>query len=428
LVSLSKLPEEVKHFGSRAPKPGKSAMNTIDLPDLESLIAIGQEILDSRDWKTTLNKITLRVRSLLIFDNMVVYLKRGEDILDVIHARAIGRGKAKAADLSWGEDVANDIIAKKQTLIHEPEAATKEERLLHPYILGIPLISGDKSYGAFMLIRFGGPVFLPEQVSLAQYIARLLTFLVERQFVQNYEKLIDEQNNQLQLQKDFISTVSHELRNPLGFIKGYTTTLLREDAHWDEKTQREFLAIIDQETDHMQALIENLLDSSRLQAGILKMNLQQTHIDTLVKNILERESIHHPHLKTELNSQESIQPVRVDPGRIGQVIENLVSNAVKYAPGSPVCLVISQDDIHTTIMVKDEGQGIPVKYLPYIFERFFRIPGQNETLHGSGLGLFICKQIVRAHGGDIWAESPPNQGTTFHIDLPNQPPIAEERG
>ncbi|MEM5774564.1 MAG: ATP-binding protein [Anaerolineaceae bacterium] len=396
-------------------------MSSAEKANFQTLYEITQGIQQSADWKSTLSDITAKIRSLLIFDNLVIYLRRDGDLLDVIHAKAVGRGKTVAEDISWGEEIANQIIARKQNIIQEPPEEPEDERLRRPYILGIPLLMGERCYGAFLLIRFGGPAFLPNQIQMAQFLAQQITFLLDRQYYTSFERILEEQNIQLQLQKDFISTISHELRNPLGFIKGYTTTLLREDANWDETTQREFLTIIDQETDHMQILIDNLLDSSRLQVGLMKMNLQQTHLDTLINNILAREKIHHPGLDTELVVPETLQPIQADPQRLGQVIENLVSNAIKYAPGSKITVTLLQDQENSIIDVQDYGAGIPEMYLPYIFERFFRVPDQNAVIRGSGLGLFICKQIVKAHGGEIWAISPPEQGTTIRIQLPNQP-------
>jgi len=102
------------------------------------------------------------------------------------------------------------------------------------------------------------------------------------------------------------------------------------------------------------------------------------------------------------------------------VIENLLSNSQKYAPASKIWITISQDENKTQIDVKDQGNGIPEKYLPHIFERFFRNPEQSPTIHGSGLGLFICKQIIEAHDGKISAQSQPGEGTTIRIQLPNR--------
>lgn len=394
---------------------------SLDLPDLDHLYRISQIALYATDWKQALEEATSLVRSLLIFDNLVVYLKRGDEVLDVMYAKAMGRGKSAEADIAWGEDIANQIIQDKEVILKEPPLGSARERLESPHILGIPLIFGQKSLGAFLLIRFGGPEFQKEHIQLAKFIAQQITMLIDRQNHLRIEKILHDQDKQIQLQKDFISTISHELRSPLGFIKGYTTTLLRDDTSWDKDTQHEFLQIIDQETDHLQQLIDNLLDSSRLQAGLLKMKYQHVRLDTLIKDVLAREAMHHPALQTEVISQPGLQPIQGDPYRLAQVIENLVSNAVKYAPGSKIWVTITQENEQTQIEVADEGPGLPEKYINHIFERFFRSPEQSPTVHGSGLGLFICKQIIDAHHGEISAQSELGKGTTIQIRLPNKP-------
>ncbi len=275
------------------------------------------------------------------------------------------------------------------------------------------------------MIRFGGPTFQSEQIQLAEFIAQQITLLIDRQNFLRIEKQLEDQDKQIQLQKDFISTISHELRSPLGFIKGYTTTLLREDASWDNETQSEFLQIIDQETDHLQQLIDNLLDSSRLQAGLLKMRYQHLRVDNVVKDVLARETMHHPGLDAEIVAEQILFPIQADPYRLAQVIENLISNAIKYAPGSKIWVRITQDEDFTYISVIDKGPGIPEKYLTHIFDRFFRNPEQSPTIHGSGLGLFICRQIIDAHQGKICAQSRLGNGTTIKVTLPNQPQSSE---
>lgn len=219
----------------------------------------------------------------------------------------------------------------------------------------------------------------------------------------------------LEMQEDFIATISHELRTPLGFIKGYTTTLLRKDTSWDEDTRREFLQIIDEETDHLNELIENVLESARLQSNTLPMRFQPVRLDAVIRDTLVRSQARYKDMKVRLDF--SIAPTIIaDSVRIAQVLENLFSNANKYAPGAPVTIYLTQRKEFYRIRFADAGTGIPPEYVPHLFQRFYRVPGQGGS--GSGLGLFICKQIIEAHGGEISVESTLGKGTTFIIDLP----------
>jgi signal transduction histidine kinase len=131
--------------------------------------------------------------------------------------------------------------------------------------------------------------------------------------------------------------------------------------------------------------------------------------------------MHNPALIVNTDFDNNLMPIQGDPHRLAQVFENLLANAAKYAPGSEVLITINQEGNHAHISISDKGPGIPEQYIPSLFTRFFRVPDQSPNVHGSGLGLFICKQILEAHQGEISATSILGQGTTFHILLPSQP-------
>jgi signal transduction histidine kinase len=165
-------------------------------------------------------------------------------------------------------------------------------------------------------------------------------------------------------------------------------------------------------------LIDNLLDSSRLQRGAMRFDLQWVKLETLIRSLVTRLSIRHPNLNLSLKVDGAIPPVKGDPRRLAQVIENLVNNAVKYAPGAPVTITLSSSSEQAFITVQDKGPGIPLQYQSHLFKRFFRIPDSSLRVHGTGLGLFICRQIIEAHQGTIEVDSTPGQGTTIKITLP----------
>ncbi len=387
---------------------------------LEHLYAISKSVNQTLEWKKALDNIAVLVRKIFIFDNLVVYLAdASRQSLEVVYARATGRGRSAEADSTWGETVAGQAVQTQSTVSAEPTAPDTANRLERPFVLGIPLSVGDQALGAIIFIRFGGPVFTPENIELAEYISGQITLLMERQRIQEEYEILEAQHRQTRLQQDFISTISHELRSPLGFIKGYTTTLLRSDTQWDQNTQLEFLRIIDEETDHMQELIENLLDSARLQAGQFRFQFQLVRLDSVVSDVIMRTELHHPDLVINLEMPQPLHPITADPVRLAQVIENLISNAIKYAPGSDILITIKQEDSKSVITFTDHGPGIPDKYLPFIFERFFRSP-DTPTIHGSGLGLYICKHIIQAHHGEIKAASKIGEGTSFMIIIPDE--------
>jgi len=385
----------------------------------EYLYTIGNIITQATEWKPALDEISQLVHSIIIFDNLAVYLSDSKNnSVDVMYARAMGRGRKAEADVSWGETLANQIIACNQTILREPSPDPNQDRLQQAYMLGIPLTAQKNCLGAIIFIRFGGPSFDTANQKMAEFIAGQITLLIQCQNLQlEYQKL-EVQQAQAQIQENFISTITHELRNPLGFIKGYTTTLLRSDTTWDQTTQQEFLEIIDHETDRLEELIENLLDSARLQSGQLKMQFQPVYADSLINTVITRARLHYPDLVINIEMNKNVPPIIGDPGRLAQMLENLISNAVKYAPNSDVVIEVHKEKEYACISVKDHGPGIPEQYIDHLFERFYRLPNQAPNVHGSGLGLYICKQIVQAHQGFISATSLMGQGTSFDVRLP----------
>jgi signal transduction histidine kinase len=361
------------------------------------------------------------LRDSFIFDNVAIYLEDPQTKgLDVVYARAVGRGKTAEADAVWGESLANEVIVKGMMVLKEPRRITgKTGRLGLAYLLAFPLYIGSKLSGALVFVRFGGPDYSELHIQMASLQAFWAAALIERRDLQRARTELNSVQRQMRLQDDFVSTISHELRTPLGFIKGYSTSLLREDTEWDEATRREFLNIIDEEADRLTRLIEDMLESARLQSKTLQFKFSPVRIDALVRDVATRINMHHPELKVTFDFQP-LPSIRGDGTRLSQVFENLFSNAIKYAPTSEiiVCMRPAQDNIRITFT--DKGEGIAEDYIPFVFERFYRVPGER-TVTGTGLGLYICKQIIMAHHGNIWVESVLGQGATFIIELPVKP-------
>ncbi|MBI2332335.1 MAG: HAMP domain-containing histidine kinase [Chloroflexi bacterium] len=363
------------------------------------------------------------MRGSFVFDNVAVYLSdRQTRGLDVVYARAMGRGKTAEADAAWGESVANDVISNEHMVIHGPDKGSiRTDRMTQTYLLGIPLYVGEKLRGALLFVRFGGPEYSDMHIHVASLQGIWAAALIERRELQEARTELDSVQRQMRLQDDFVSTISHELRTPLGFIKGYSTSLLRQDTQWDESTQREFLSIIDEETDRLAKLIEDMLESARLQSKTIHFKFSPIRLDALIRDVAARVKTHHPNLEIEMKL-DVLPPVLGDGVRLSQVFENLFSNAIKYAPGSKLMVGGRQVGKKVQLSFADKGEGIPEEFIPFLFERFYRVPGER-TVTGTGLGLYICKQIVMAHHGNIWVESVLDHGTTFFIELPADPAL-----
>jgi signal transduction histidine kinase len=390
-------------------------MDTQTLSYLQGLMQTAAHMDTSRK---SIEKFMVALRKEFVFDNVAIYLQDEEtQNLEIAFARAIGRSRNAEADAAWGEDFAGQVIKKDQLLLKDPSpGVSSDDRLHQAYLLGLPLSEGDLIKGAVVFVRFGGPVYEDQHITIASFSAGLLSTLFARAVCVKLRKELRDLQRQMQLQEDFVSTISHELRTPLGFIKGYSTSLLRQDTRWDEETQREFLTIIDEEADRLSLLIENVLESARLQSKTLPLRFQPLRLDAVLRDVIMRIRSRQKDLDVSMEL-ESVPPISGDGVRLAQVFENLFTNAIKYAPGSPLDVLLNQVEDRILISFIDHGPGIPKESLPLIFERFYRVRGE-KTVTGTGLGLYICKQIILAHRGKIWAESTPGQGTTFFIELP----------
>ncbi|HUG35003.1 MAG TPA: ATP-binding protein [Anaerolineales bacterium] len=393
-------------------------MDDQTLEYLQELIERTAQAGNSRD---TIEKFLASLRRQFVFDNVAVYLQdERTGALEIVYARAIGRAKTAEADAAWGESFATQVFVQGDLLLQDPKPGTPaDDRLHQAYLIGLPLRAFGSLKGALIFVRFGGPVYTEDHIRLARIGASLLALLFERVAWRSTSMELRELKRQMQLQEDFVSTISHELRTPLGFIKGYSTSLLREDTNWDEETQREFLTIIDEEADRLSLLIENVLESARLQSKTLPLRFQPLRLDAVLRDTAMRIRSRYKDLEITMVMSPA-PPIQADGVRIAQVFENLFTNAVKYAPGAPITVTLKPSGESVTVTFADHGPGIGADALPMIFERFYRVRSE-KTVTGSGLGLYICRQIIQAHRGKIWAESTPGEGTAFYIELPINP-------
>ena len=223
-------------------------------------------------------------------------------------------------------------------------------------------------------------------------------------------------SNEMRLR--FLAMISHELRTPLTSIKGFATTLLARDVTWDADSQREFIATIDVEADKLTNMIEQILDLSSIEAGILRITPRAVALQDIVAGAqaeLYRIAFGHNLL---LDIPAGLPPIKADKERIAQVIGNLVGNAAKYTPAdTTICISARHFDNQLRVDVKDEGPGIPPDERVHIFEAFQR--GESvRRIKGAGLGLAICRGVVEAHGGHIWVADVEGPGAMVSFTIP----------
>ena len=245
------------------------------------------------------------------------------------------------------------------------------------------------------------------------------------------------------MKSEFISTVSHELRTPLTAVKGYATTMLHLADELSEDQKRRYLLGIDRGANRLTRLVNDILLVTSIEADRFNISRQPTDVEELVSSLVEEMQEQEPQHRFQLFVQKPVPIVTVDKDKIEQVLLNLLSNALKYSPEDTLIEVrvrsvdgdsrlrpdlgrtgreASPDSLLSLVIsVTDQGVGIPEEHFPHLFTKFYRVDSSlTRTTSGTGLGLYISKVIVEAHGGRIWAQSTPGKGSSFHFSLPLQ--------
>lgn len=222
------------------------------------------------------------------------------------------------------------------------------------------------------------------------------------------------------LRSQLLSVVSHELRNPLTSIKGLVSTLLQTDVTWDAETQRDFLHTIKQEADKLVKLTDELLVTLKVNLGLFNIEKRSCQFSDILDSIKTQLLVLPQQHRLLIKPDPDLPMVLADTARVGQVLTNLIANAVKYSPqGSDIIVNAQMHDDQLLVSVSDQGIGINPEELERIFAPFYQVEReQTRKRKGAGLGLFICRSIIEAHGGRIWVESTPGNGSKFSFTLP----------
>jgi signal transduction histidine kinase len=285
----------------------------------------------------------------------------------------------------------------------------------------VPLITGQTRVGALVLENRSKPSrFTRADLPFLEAVAQLMALSIDNARLRDELQSVTALEEANRLKAELISTLAHEMRTPLTSIKGFSTALLMEEASFDLLTQQEFLQIIDQECDVLTDLIHDLLESSIIDAGLLRLELEPVMLPRMVEAVVSEVAHQASTHRLLVDFPRDFPIVDADPGRITQVLRNLLDNAVKYSPQGGIVLVRGQvDETQVVVSIADQGVGIAPEHLNRLFEKFFRVDsGLGRHVVGSGLGLPIAQAIIESHGGRIWAESKLDEGSTFYLTLP----------
>jgi signal transduction histidine kinase len=223
------------------------------------------------------------------------------------------------------------------------------------------------------------------------------------------------------LQTEFVATISHELRTPLAAVYGAAMTLQQRGDELDEAGRERLLAVVYDESSRLSRIIDDVLWASRLESGRLEFAIEECSPGRIADDVVKAATVHLPsRISLELDVAEQVPPIATDPDKLRQVLSNLVDNAVKYSPeGGRVRIAIAADDGYVRFTVSDEGLGIPAGEQARIFEKFYRLdPNQTRGVGGTGLGLYISRELVSRMNGRLWVDSSEGEGSTFYVELP----------
>jgi two-component system, OmpR family, sensor histidine kinase KdpD len=285
-----------------------------------------------------------------------------------------------------------------------------------PPELIIPIEAARGALGEIRLWR-ATPTISSSERRLFQTFASQGALALERAWLAQAEsraRILEESD---QLKSALLSSVSHELRTPLSTIKAAASSLRGKEIGWDSPARPELIAAIDDEADHLNMLVGNLLDMSRIESGALKPKRDWNILPEIVESVLTRMKHLAVEHKLEIDVPENLPLVPVDYVQMEQVFTNLISNSLKYAPAnSVVCIRAQVQDESIHVRVSNQGPQVPPEHLERIFDKFYRITAADKVT-GTGLGLSICKGIIEAHGGHIWAENV-SDGLAFNFIIP----------
>ncbi|MCP4538988.1 MAG: response regulator [Chloroflexi bacterium] len=355
-------------------------------------------------------------------------LDQGSDMLSLVTHRGFSQEmirEIKTAKIKLGEGVTGKIAQSGQPIVMDNVSddleldleSVRQESLYGA--AGVPIRLRDKALGVLGVFNRCPRQLTSQEVQLLIAIGHQLGVAIENVRLIEETAEVEILQELDRLRSELIANVSHELRTPLGLIKLCSSVLLEKDMDLDHETQQQFLHNIDQETDRLEVIVDNLLSLSRLESKQLRQDRHPTPMGELTSGVIKGLEIQFPqrHFVHDFPSEPLM--ATVDPRHIEQVLRNLLTNAVKYSPDEGAITVRGrEDESRVIISVSDHGIGIPPEDLERVFERFYRVDNEvTQDVSGAGLGLAVCRGIVEAHGGRIWVESTLGVGSTFYFTL-----------
>ena len=393
---------------------------------LEAANRCARALGSSLDLDQAFGAFIRELRGLVPFERMAIVLAE-DGAAQVMAASGVGAestfppGSARPVEGSVLEEVLEGNVVYREDISDRRYA--EESDLLELGLrcrLAAPLLLGPRAIGMLSVVRREPASFSAEELELVNLLGRLVATAVQN--IRSYDaerRTVEELRRLSALRADFVSLVSHELRSPMAAVIGSATTLQQRWRELRPEQRDSFLDLIAGETTRLAQLVGDVLDTSRIEAGTFSYAFGDVDVGRLVQDAVAAADIGQDEVGVVAAIRGPLPQVRGDAERLRQVIGNLVDNAVKYSPaGSEVRVAAYAHGERVFVDVADRGPGIAPEHQTLIFEKFGRATADGAGKPGTGLGLFIARSIVEAHGGSLDVKSAVDRGTTFTLALP----------
>jgi signal transduction histidine kinase len=395
----------------------------IDL--LEATSRAARALGSSLDLDAAFAAFVQELRGLLAFDRAAILLVEPTGSR-IMATAGVGADDILAPGASIGvpESLLEKVIGEGRTIYREDIAEDRHPEEADLRLLGVrsrvlaPLQLGARSIGALALSRTEPNSFRAEEIDLVTLLGRLVATAVQNLRTYEAERAsADELRRLSSLRADFVSLVSHELRSPMAAVIGSAQTLQHRWRELKPEQRDAFLAVIGDETSRLSDLVGDVLDTSRIEAGTFGYAFSDVDLAAVIRDSVAAAQFGQDDVRLATSLPATLPSLRGDGERLRQLVDNLISNAIKYSDaGGEVAVEAEAEDGHVTVRVRDRGPGILPEHHDHIFEKFGRAAGSAKP--GTGLGLFLSRSFAEAHGGSLAVESRPGDGATFTLTLP----------
>ncbi|MCX7975047.1 MAG: DUF4118 domain-containing protein [Candidatus Aminicenantes bacterium] len=394
-IVISELASKMR---ARAIEARNREIQTVALYDLS------RDLSGTLSLEKAIQVILFHIKKILAFD-LTIYLQEGESV------KFWNSGPPRP------ENEQKKIVAK-QILSGERASGNLAGQFSELNVRYVPMRASGKTIGVLSFDLEENQELSPEKVRMLEAISNQAALAIERLRLLEENRQIELLHEKERLQSAVLSSISHDLKTPLVSITGSLGTLLQKNRKLSSSARQELIETAYEESVRMARFVDHLLDMARLEAGALKVNYQSCDLQEVIGVALEELKEKLIGRQVRVNLPKDMDEVSVDFFLLTKVMVNLIDNAAKYSlSNTPIEITARAETGHLQIRVTDHGYGIPARDLERVFDKFYRV-AKTQNIHGTGLGLTICRGIVELHGGRMWVESQENMGTTVIIDIP----------